>query len=122
MPIPYTGLRVLIIYESDDLSKYPPEQTSILYDGSFRKYLDSVTVLGSDGKTHEWRCWDKDISLHDVADLWKNAMSRPHPNLPWIVISNGATGFEGPLPLNTAETIELVQRYVPEKRGPNDHN
>ena len=110
-PIPSPGLRVLIIYESADLTKYPPAQTAILYDQSLRMYLDSVSVLGPDLKTHEYRIWDKDVNLVGDSQLWKSAMSRSHPQLPWIVIANGVTGYEGPLPANTVDTIALVRKY-----------
>ena len=110
-PIPSSGLRVLIIYESADLTKYPPAQTAILYDQSLRTYLDSVSVLGPDMKTHEYRIWDKDVNLVGDSQLWKGAMSRSHPQLPWIVIANGVVGYEGPLPANTTDTIALVKKY-----------
>jgi hypothetical protein len=110
-PIPVPGLRVMIVYESDDLSKYPPAQTAVLYDQSLRVYLDSVTVVGQDGRTHEYRIWDKDVILTNEEQLWKDAMARSHPQLPWLLVSNGVTGYEGPLPAKTADTIALIKKY-----------
>jgi len=92
------------------LTKYPAAQTAILYDGSLRAYLDTVVVMGADSKTREYRIWDKDVVLGDT-QLWKDVMARAHPQLPWIVIANGTTGYEGPLPLNTADTKALIQKY-----------
>ena len=54
-PIPVEGLRVLIVFETADLAKLPSGQQAILYGQTFRDYLDSVCVLGSDNKTHEWQ-------------------------------------------------------------------
>jgi hypothetical protein len=110
-PIPVAGLRVLIVYESSHLNSYPPAQTAVLYDQNLRVYLDSVTALGTDNRTHEFRVWDKDVVLMNEDQLWKDAMARPHPQLPWLLVSNGTTGYEGPLPANTADTIALIKKY-----------
>jgi hypothetical protein len=110
-PIPVPGLRVMILYESDDFSKYPPAQLAVLYDQSLRTYLDSVTAIGQDGKTYEFRIWDKDVVLLNEEQLWKDALARSHPQLPWLLVSNGVTGYEGPLPGNTADTIALIKKY-----------
>lgn len=111
-PIADQGLRVLILYESGEISKYPPAQIKIIYDQALRTFLDQTTVMGEDGKTHEYRIWDEHTPLVSVAQRWKDAMARAHPQMPWIVISNGVTGYEGPLPANTTDTIALIQKYV----------
>ena len=104
-----------MLYESNRLSVYPPSQIKVLFDNNLRVYLDSVTTLGPDLKTHEYRIWDKNIVLTNESAIWKNVMARPHPTMPWIVISNGMTGYEGPLPQNTADTIALIKHYVTTK-------
>ena len=101
----------MVVYESDEMNTYPPAQVAILYDKSLRIYLDSVTTLGPDKKTHEYRFWDKDIILVNEEQLWKDAMARSHPQLPWLLVSNGVTGYEGPLPANTADTKALIKKY-----------
>lgn len=110
-PIPATGLRVLILYESADLSKYPFRQSQILYDAGLRAYLDQATVLGPDGKTHGYRIWDQNVNAAGDEQLWRDAMARPHATMPWIVVSNGASGYEGPLPGNAPDTQALVRKY-----------
>ena len=40
------------------------------------------------------------------------AMLRKRGALPWIVISNGVSGYEGPLPANPDETIKLMSKYA----------
>lgn len=104
-----------MLYESSRLSIYPPSQVKALFDNNLRVYLDSVTTLGPDLKTHEYRIWDKNIVLTNESVIWKNVMARPHPTMPWIVISNGITGYEGPLPKNTDDTIALIKHYVTNK-------
>lgn len=107
-----SGLRVLIKYESQDLNKYPASQTGILYSQSFRDYLDSKCLVGSDGKTKDWRMYDKDVDLTNESEMWQKVMKRPSPSLPWIVIGNGKTGYEGPLPKTVDESTALVKKYV----------
>ncbi len=111
-PIPSPGLRVLMLYESADLTKYPAAQASIIYDQSLRIFLDGACAKGADGKSPEYRIWDKDVIASGDSPLWQTALARPHPTMPWIVVSNGITGYEGPLPGNAADTLALVKKYA----------
>ena len=108
------GLRVLVIYESADLPKMPPKQTNILYSQSFRSYLDQVCVKV--GNQTEWRIWDKDTNVSNESQVWRNLFNRPRGAIPWIVINNGTTSYEGPLPLTVEETQNLVKKYEPVQR------
>lgn len=108
-PIPGDGLRVLIVYEANDLGKYPKNQLAVMYDQKFRDHL-AATCPKVDGQP-EWRIYDKDTDMSNESKTWQDAMKRPHPELPWIVVSNGKTGYEGKLPANVAETMSLVQKY-----------
>ena len=114
-PIPEDGFRVLIVYETSELSKYKEAQRSILFSGPFRTYLDDVCVSGTGGRK-EWRIWDKDISgLENESKTWQNAMKLERKSLPWIVISNGKTGTSEALPGTLGETLGLIQKYAPKK-------
>lgn len=106
-PIPVDGFRVLMVYESSDLSKLPPGQLSILYGQQVRDYMTSKAAMGPDGKTKEWRILDAD-TIGD-SPLWQAAMKRPRASLPWVVISDGHKGFEGPLPKTEAEMMTLLK-------------
>lgn len=110
-PIVAQGLHVLIVYESSELSKYPAAQVNILYDQSLRSYLDSVTAVAGPKSWHEYRIWDKDVVALGDSQPWQDALKRPRTALPWIIIGNGTTGYEGPLPANVAATIELIKKY-----------
>lgn len=111
-PIPVAGLRVLIVYETADAPKMPPAQAAIIYGKTARDYLLANCAIGPDGKTREVRIWDKDISTAGESKLWQDAMARPRQSVPWIIVSNGKTGFEGPLPANVDEFLTLVKRYA----------
>ena len=111
-PIPLEGLRVLIVYESADLAKLPAGQHAVLYGEKVRGYLDSKCAVGADGRTREWRIWDKDASVINEAKHWQDAWARPRgPQLPWLIISNGKEGYEGPLPVAVEEMMLLLKKY-----------
>ena len=110
-PIPVEGFRALIIYETSELSKMPAAQSNILYAQSVRDYLNAKCVVGPDSKTREWRIWDKDVSTDAESKLWQDAMKRKRDSVPWLIISTGKGGFEGPLPANVDETLVLLKKY-----------
>ena len=111
-PIPGKENRVLIIYESSDLPKYPPAQTAVFAAASLREYLAKKCVKGPDGKTPEYRIWDKDVDTVNVSTVWKDAMKLQRQSLPWIIVSNGSTGFSGPLPTDVDSTVTLLKKYL----------
>lgn len=109
-PIPDAGLRVLIVYETAELTKIPRDQLAILYDQTFRDWLSGLVVKGPDTRTPEWRVYDKDAVVTEP--VWQAALARPRKQVPWLVVSNGKTGWEGPLPATVADTRAIIQRYV----------
>ena len=111
IPIPLDGFRVLIVYEQKDLAKLPKEQVSILTSQTIRQYFNLKCVKGADGKTPESRIWDKDTDVSADSEHWRKALARPRTGLPWILISTGKTGYEGPLPANVDDTLKLLKKY-----------
>jgi hypothetical protein len=110
-PIPADGLHVLIVYDDVNKTKMPAAQLNVLYSVKIRDYLDAKAPLGPDGKTHEWRIWDKGIDGSADSKLWGDAMKRPRSSHPWIVVSDGKTGYEGSLPANVDDTLALLKKY-----------
>lgn len=108
-PIAAEGLHVLIVVESSDAAKLPPKQVSMLTARSVRDYLDShcPKVNG----TPEWRIWDKDVSTANESPLWREAFARKRGGVPWIVVSNGKAGYDGPLPGSIEELLALLKRF-----------
>lgn len=109
-PIPLPGLRVLILFESGDVDKYPTGQLAILNGAAFHKWLDGVCVQGP--KNKEWRIWDADTDARSEAKHWQDALARKRESLPWLIVSNGTTGFEGPLPKTADEAKAVIQKYA----------
>jgi hypothetical protein len=110
-PIPLEGFRAIILYESGEVSKLPVAQQNVLYAKSVRDYLNSKAVVGADGKTKEWRIWDKDVDAASEAKHWQDVLKRPRTKTPWIIISTGKSGYEGELPDTVDKTLELLKKY-----------
>ena len=109
-PIPEPGFRVLIVYETADLANLP----RWLADGDFRGYLDSHCVKGDKG-VPEYRIVDPQIDVSHANLLWAKALGRKRDSLPWLIVSNGKTGFEGPLPKTKSETLAVLAKYAEAK-------
>lgn len=110
-PIPVAGLRVLIVEEAMDRAKLPAAQAAIIFDARVREYLNTKCVVGPDGRTREWNIFDQNVYTGDTSKLWQDAMKRKRDSLPWILISDGKTGYEGPLPPTVEDTLNLLKKY-----------
>lgn len=110
-PIPVAGFRFLIVEESAERSKLPAAQREIMGSTVLRLDLTSKCAKGPDGKTPEWRIFDKDAPMAAESKLWQDAMTRPRKSLPWLIISNGTTGYEGPLPATIDAVLELTKKF-----------
>jgi hypothetical protein len=112
-PMPVEGKRVLILYESADLSKYPAAQREILFSKAVRDYLKAKCdkdPQADDGAA--WRMWDDDIEItQQEAKGWKDLMSRPRASVPWLIVTGRGT-FEGPLPANTTEMLTVLKKHL----------
>ena len=110
-PIPAEGFRVLTVVETGELSKLAGGQHAALYSKEVRDYLNSRCVVGPDGKTKEWRIWDQHADPSAEQAHWREAMKRPRQSLPWVLVSDGKRGYEGPLPATPEAFLELLKRY-----------
>lgn len=110
-PIPVEGFRVLIVEDIKGRDKLPPAQLAVLFDKKVRDYLQAKCVTESDQKTRAWRIWPQDVDCTGEQKLWQDAMKRKRAQVPWIVISDGKKGYEGPLPENVEKTLDLLMKY-----------
>lgn len=111
-PVPFQGKMVLIVYETEEAAKIPEKQQQILYGKATREYLDSKCSQEPGRNTKAWRIYDKDLDVSGELAAWKAAMGRPRTSIPWLIISNGVTGFEGPLPGTVEEAMTLFKKYL----------
>jgi hypothetical protein len=109
-PIPVAGLRMLVVYKLVDMGKLPAAQRDILYSTTIRDYMRQHGAKAADG-TAESRFWDESEDVSKESQLWQDAFKRPRKSLPWLIISDGKTGYEGPLPGSTDEMMGLLQKY-----------
>lgn len=110
-PIPEPGLRVMVIYETADVPNYPATQVGILTSQSVKKWLDANCTVGPDGVTPEWRFVDDDSVFDDPESVWAKAIKRDRESLPWVIISDGTKGHEGPLPMDAAGMLDLLKGF-----------
>lgn len=108
-PIPLAGFRVLILEESAQRTSLPASQLSVLTSTEVRSYLRSKCATGANGP--EFRFFDVDDELSAQEKHWSDAAKRPRTALPWLLISTGSDGFEGPLPATVSETLSLLKKY-----------
>ncbi|TXH44119.1 MAG: hypothetical protein E6Q97_33200 [Desulfurellales bacterium] len=110
-PVKAPGLRVLIVYESSQLSIMPSTQREILFNTNLRAWM--TQNCARDNNRPEWRIVDQNQpDIVDTAPL-KAMFERPRMSLPWLVISNGTknTGYEGVLPANADEMQRLLEAH-----------
>jgi hypothetical protein len=108
-PIPADGLHVLVVIDGARLTA---AQADALDGQAVRGYLNATCPAGPDGKTKEWRVWDRGVDPANESKLWQDAFARTKGKpLPYVVISNGKTGFEGPLPESADALLALLKKY-----------
>jgi hypothetical protein len=112
-PVPGDGLRVLIVYESDETGEpaLPRAKRLILNSQSVRDYLESH--CGPDPQKPTWkayRMWDKDLDATGQHATWAE-LRKQVKDVPGIVVTNGKESFSGPLPATVDETLQLLKKY-----------
>lgn len=109
-PFKEMGLRVLIVYETSELSKMPAKQQLILTGKTVRDYLKEKCV--AEGSMKGFWMLDKDADVSQLAKHWQDAMKRERKSVPWLLVGNGRTGYEGPLPATSEEFLALVKKHA----------
>ncbi len=119
-PDPFTGekagagaFRCLIVYDSSTLKTLPIPQRDILYStvaGGVRDYAALHAIKGTGGP--DFRVWPTDQDPTNEAAVWQRVMKRERKSLPWLVVGNGRTGWEGPLPATPDATITKLKLYA----------
>ena len=100
-PIPTAGLRVLIVKESSQKQSGLSKEVA--------DYLNAKCVKVNNQP--EWRWYDPNQNMANESKIWQDAMSRKRDSLPWVLISDGTKGFEGPWPDSKEAQLELLRKY-----------
>lgn len=107
-PIPGDGLRALIVYDTGKV--IPAGQVSAINSKKVRDYLDAKTPVVNGA--HEYRVWETTEAGANDAKVWQDAAKRAAGKpVPYLIVSNGKTGYEGPVPNSEAEMLALLKKY-----------
>ncbi len=110
-PIVEEGFRVLVVFQDKELAKLPIKQQSILFSKNVRAYLNDKCASDNGGQKAYWFL-DAEAKFADNMPPWvKRTFDRKRDAVPWIIVSNGKTGWEGPLPKDETETLTLLKKY-----------
>jgi hypothetical protein len=102
-PIDRDGLSVLVLYESEAVSRLPKEQAAVITGTA---WMQAVKDAGGD-----YRVFDDDAEFNEPNGPWEAAMKKPSELLPRVIISNGRTGEVLPLPADNAAMLALVKKW-----------
>jgi hypothetical protein len=111
-PIPELGFRVLFIIDDKQDPPLSALQQAVISGGETDDYLNKTCIDEPDGQSG-WRVYDKDADLSNELPVWREAHKRRPKDFktPWVIISNGKTGTEEPLPESPSKFIELCRKY-----------
>lgn len=109
-PSPFIGegIRVLVVYELDDVSSYSPEQMKALYSKRLRTWAIENCAKDASGAP-EMRIFDQHTA--GQPEQWQKLLAKPRQAMPWLIVGNGKKGYEGPMPATEAETIALLEKF-----------
>lgn len=101
-PIDSSEFFTIIIEERTQRNQLSPEELQPIIDQS----VEDATTQG--GGTYE--LINKGQDLSELALPVREAVNRA-TQYPWLIVSNGKSGYEGPLPGTLAETLDMVRKY-----------
>jgi hypothetical protein len=110
-PIEGDGLRVLFVAETGE--RMPQSIEASFYSTEVAAYLNANCAKV--GGQPDFRRVDPDTQFTDPGHRFAKALARPRASLPWLIISNGTSGYEGPFPATPAETLALIKSLTPKQ-------
>ena len=139
-PIPVPGFRVLVLYETGDQTGYTVGEINMLYAKEVRDYLNAKCVkegvtpgfriydkdVVMTGESDVWK--NAVARAKEKMAAWKPVTRRKvvyngltpeitletvgdHQALPWLIISDGTKGWEGPMPDKFEDAFALIKQY-----------
>ena len=102
-PIAGDGFKVLVVFEEKEASTLTTGQQTALYGAETRKWLDANATA--------YRFYDKDQDVSAAPPEFRDAMKRPRVLVPWLLISTGKSGYEGPLPATRIGIDGLLKEW-----------
>ncbi len=105
-PIEGPGFRVMFVSETGE--PMPADIEDAFFSKEITDYLNANCVK-VDGQP-DFRRVDPDTRFTDPNHRFAKALARPRASLPWLIISNGTTGYEGPFPGGKDATLALLKK------------
>ena len=109
------GLRILILEESSQRDQLTLGQREVLFGGQVRNWLRSNCITEPANPDGAYRIWDKEWNpqIDPDATNWGAIRAKADPkSLPWMVITNGKTSYQGPVESGQKFT-ETASKYLP---------
>lgn len=104
-PFPSDGLTVVMIEDVETRMR------GELSPGHFAALTSSTVREWAKESGAHFRIFPQNTPTTGMTETEAAAFKLPHESLPWIHISNGKTGFTGPLPDGVEATIKLMGEY-----------
>ena len=82
------------------------------FDKTIKKVKQISEACTNFGKALE--ILDKDNDLSRDSKVWQDAWKIPHSPLPYLIATNGVTGFAGPITatMTSSEVVAILQRIA----------
>lgn len=106
-PPPYVGpVSVLIIEDEEARFLLPQWQRDQMASPEVRGYVATHGAKTTDGVTPDFRILGVGQNVENEHAFWREGMARPRTKTPWVIITNGQRGTEGPLPQNLLDEVK----------------
>jgi len=116
-PFEAPGFAIMIIEEASERGRLPAEQVSVFTDPDIRRFVTEVVeipggegaffrVIDDDYTDFQLRFWPDSLR-----DAYRSVLTQADGNLPWLAVTDGKSGYSGPLPGNVEETVELLNKF-----------
>ncbi len=108
-PPPVVGpVAMLIVENVKERDELPQDQRDVLASPRIRQYLrDHGRAAGKDALRIYW----EGMEAETAPPFWREGFARPRTRTPWLVITNGRAGIEGPLPADETAVLEILKRF-----------
>lgn len=109
-PAPIAGDGYQVLVKFNNKINMPENVFTTIYGPKVTAWMNANVTKSPTGEP-ERRFWPSDIDTSKAPQKWQDAMKRPSQGDWWVIISNGVTGAEQPLPIGEDAFIELLNKY-----------
>ena len=106
-PAPIAGDGYQVLIKFNNKINMPENVFTTIYGPKVTAWMNANVAKGPTGEP-ERRVWPADVDMSKAPQKWQDAMKRPSQGDWWVIISNGVTGTEQPLPIGEDAFIELL--------------